>query len=460
MNIGNVISVEQKQTLSLFIKQSLAILAMNNIELGDFLQKEQLDNPVLEFSPAFDTQSFQNIAGWLKNDRPLPAVLSAAEDDFATRCDIPAREAPSIKDYLKSQLDLKGFCAREIRAVDMIIDLLDDDGLLTSPLEEICFLTRLSPAAAQKCVTALQALEPCGIAHASLSDCLKAQLRASGRTDPLLFSLVDCLPEIAGGKYARIALRLGLPVKQVKCCADIIRSLNPRPARGFCADQTLYIVPDMIVTENGDGYEIALNNDRLGSLAISSYYRDLLYKTDDPEIVDYLKIRLARAVQLLKSVEHRRETVIRIGEAILERQTDFFKGTAPLRPMVMREVAATLGVHESTVSRAVKNKYLQCRRGAFSLKSFFISGGYLNENACRNDGDVPDLVSRDHIKSTLLSLIKAEDARKPLSDSALCTRLEGMGFSISRRTVAKYRDELGVKNAFDRKAAEKPLFPS
>ena len=294
---------------------------------------------------------------------------------------------------------------------------------------------------AARCLNDLRQLEPYGIFAEDLKHCLLKQIQVLGMEDTDLWQVVDgYLEAVAGGKISEISRGLGLTTAKVRKCISQIAELNPRPLAGFGTENASYIVPDIILhRENGEWYG-ELNDSWMEDYKINDYYLKMMKESGDEELVSYFKEKLERVRFLMGSIEQRRQTIMGIVDLIIERQKPFLEGKGPLTPMTMRDAAEALGIHPSTVSRAVRGKYLQYPNGSIFMKSLFTA------SAGKEDG-----VSAMGVKQTLKELIEGEDHRKPYSDKDLAELLESRGIHISRRAVAKYREEMGIKGSFERR---------
>ena len=284
-------------------------------------------------------------------------------------------------------------------------------------------------------------MEPVGVFSANLKECLLRQLEVLGAEDEMLEKIIaDYLEDVAEGNISRISRALHISTAQVRKYILMIETLNPRPVMGFGEQQSEYIVPDIILRKD-EKWEIILNDSWYGKYEISDYYQKMMDETKDEELKAYFLNKAQRARFILKNIEQRRKTLLDLMEKILERQKDYFEGTGSLTPMTMTEIAEQMGVHPSTVSRAVRGKYVQYPQKTVLLKSLF-SQGISKET---------DQINATEIKERLRKLIKEENRQKPYSDQKLKELLEEQEISISRRAVAKYREEMGIKGSFDRK---------
>jgi RNA polymerase sigma-54 factor len=329
--------------------------------------------------------------------------------------------------------------------VEYVLGSLNGSGWLDEPVADLAAHAGLSASVMERAVALVQGLEPPGVAARSLSECLTIQLKRRGETGLPLTIADRYLEDMGKDHYNRIARATGASREEIQAACTVIRSLDPRPGAGFAPREALrYITPDLVVVNFEDHFEILTNDYYFPTLKVSAYYQKLMKSTDEAQVKDYLTGKVKQARWVVRSVEQRRSTLMNCAKCIVERQETFFRrGPGHLRPMTLADVAAVLEVHESTVSRAVKDKYLQCAHGVFPLGYFFsrslpVSGG--------GDG-----VSAEQAKTALKALIDGEDKKKPLSDQKLCDLLASRGIEISRRTVAKYRDELGISSTSGRK---------
>ena len=382
------LELNQKQQLSQSQIQSLNILALDNGELSEFLQNEYIENPILDYSPS-------------------PSSYTVSED---RSFDIPAENTEEVKTFLLDQLNQNDFTPMEWQTMKFY-DVLSD-------------------------------LEPAGIFSENLSQCLLKQLEVKGKkTDILETIILDHLDDIALGHISTISRKLKLSTAEVRKNIAVIRNLNSKPLQGFSTARTEYITPDIIVTYQEDQWDIRLNDDWVGNYSLNDYYVKMLRDAKDPELKDYFQKKYERCRFIIASIEQRRQTMLKITEAVLARQPDFFLNHGCLKPMTMNDVAGDIDMHVSTVSRGIKGKYLQFPCGIVSMRSLF-SGAAPASGASVSTGD---------IKMILKELVASEDPRKPYSDQKLCNLLKDKGISISRRTVAKYREQMGIKGTYDRK---------
>ena len=398
------LELNQKQQLSQSQIQSLNILALDNGELSEFLQNEYIENPILDYSPS-------------------PSSYTVSED---RSFDIPAENTEEVKTFLLDQLNQNDFTPMEWQTMKFMIDCLDSGGFFKISVHELSVLLTIPEDEIRKCYDVLSDLEPAGIFSENLSQCLLKQLEVKGKkTDILETIILDHLDDIALGHISTISRKLKLSTAEVRKNIAVIRNLNSKPLQGFSTARTEYITPDIIVTYQEDQWDIRLNDDWVGNYSLK----------------DYFKKKYERCRFIIASIEQRRQTMLKITEAVLARQPDFFLNHGCLKPMTMNDVAGDIDMHVSTVSRGIKGKYLQFPCGIVSMRSLF-SGAAPASGASVSTGD---------IKMILKELVASEDPRKPYSDQKLCNLLKDKGISISRRTVAKYREQMGIKGTYDRK---------
>jgi RNA polymerase sigma-54 factor len=319
-----------------------------------------------------------------------------------------------------------------------LVGSLDDRGFLTVKAPDAALQTGLSLEAVQEAVTALKTFDPPGIGAESLAECLLAQLSAKGRPDSLAARIIrDHFELLTRRRIPELSRKLGAASDDIQLAIEEIGKLDPAPGRQFAEDQNRVVVPDVIVEHDGNEWKIHLNNDYIPRLRISSTYRDLIAKGSlSKSERDYLKDRMRSGKFLIDSIEQRQRTIERITREILKAQMPFFEhGVAQLRPLTMTQIADVVGVHETTVSRAIANKYIRTPHGVFEFKYFF-TPGYQNDNGAS--------VSNTSVKEMIADLVAAEDKGSPFSDQELVTKLQEKGINIARRTVAKYREELGI----------------
>lgn len=442
-------SQKQSQVLSPQMMQSMKILQMGLQELREYIEEAIQENPVLELpEPGEEPRREEDFARkleWLEaNDRQNAYyhLQDAEGEDSDPLANVGCflDEEDDLNRYILSQFMGTDLEPEVMEALEFLVEQLDQNGWLDEELPVLAQAAGLSQRAMARALTELQAAEPAGVGARSLPECLRLQIQRRAGDHRLAEVIAErYLDELARGRYGAISRDLGAAEREVRSACDLIRTLNPRPGTGFAARENLvYITPDLVVTTLEDGFEITANDTAIPRLKLSSYYTQLMRETGDQEVREYLSGKANQAKWVVKSIEQRRSTLLQCARWVVERQEAFFRqGPGHLRSLTMGEVARSIGVHESTISRTVKDKYLQCDRGVYPL-SYFFSRPLGREDA-----------SPEAAKALLRELVERES--KPLSDQKLSEEMGRRGCAISRRTVAKYREELNIPNASGRK---------
>lgn len=440
------LKAELRQELKLTpqLLQSMEILQMTSQELLEYLGRAAEENPVLEQedAPVLRTayEELRQKASWI--DGGVYGSTFTHGDDSLPERGMVDRETESLSAFLCDQLDRMHLSKPLLALSKYIAELVDEDGYLTQ--EDLDGLSELKipQVMIDQSLDAVQSLDPAGVGARSLSECLLLQLARQKTVSPAVMDIVArFLPELSRKHYGPICKALGITIETVQAAEKVIAALEPYPGRAFQpAEPTVYIRPDVFVVELDGELQIVLNEYYLPRVSVSDYYTRLLKESDEKETREYLRQKLRQARWLLDCLERRGTTLRRCAEAILEAQRSFFAGqTSDLIPMSLSSLAEALSLHPSTISRAISGKYLQCRQGTYPLRYFF-------SRAIGGQG-----ASRQAVKLKLLALVKGEDPRAPLSDQRLCELLSQDGVTIARRTVAKYRIELGIGSSTARK---------
>ena len=470
MKLDYNLKLEQTQKLIITpeLKLAITLLQYSALELQDHIQEELLNNPVLEVQEAKEAEKEDE-----KEPEPVAVEEPPVDDDFPweeyfrdmdldtaaystgrTR-EIPdyqptvencARTSGTMLEDLLGQLRLLPLTARQYSLAAYIAGNLDHNGYLQGELEDLAAAIGAKVSTLQGALRIVQKLEPSGVGCRSLQECLLLQLEKFEQPPALVVDIIKrFLPAAADCRYRYIATRLSCEEKAVKDAVEFIRTLNPKPGSIFGeGEETRYIVPDVIVERVDDEYVVMGNESGIPLLTISPFYKNIL-KNDstDEKLSKFIKDKIERAYWLIRSIEQRRLTLFRVSQQIIDIQKPFLdSGIKKLKPLTLKEVALNVGVHESTVSRATANKYIQTPRGLFPLKFFFSSG-------LTGTGGAD--YSSHSIKTYIQELIDAEDQAKPLSDQRLAELLQERGINISRRTVAKYREEISIPASFKRR---------
>ncbi len=462
----------QRLVMTPMLQQAIQLLQLSTIELQELLQKELTENPLLEESPVDEGPAPEPPA-----DEPTPEAtppdapavaevveppdlpfdltevmfgppeersLVEQEEHEETRFENFVGTTPTLADHLHDQLCLSVAAPDGRAAGEEIIGNLDEDGYLRATLAEMAEKTGLSAAVFEKALALVQDFDPPGVAARDLRECLLIQLRGQEGADPLAIEILESHFEaFQRCKHAEIARALKQDLERVQEAIEEIAGLEPRPGRRFAPDDTRYVVPDVYVYKTDDGYAIVLNDDGIPRLRINRDYRNLLVREKDDGARRYVEDRLRSAIWLIKSVHQRQRTLYRVTDSIVKFQKEFLdRGLPYLRPLSLRDVAEDIGMHESTVSRVTTNKYVQTPQGLFELKFFFHSGIATGRG---------EMVSSISVKKMIQDLVAEESPQKPLSDQEITRSLKQRGLSIARRTVAKYREELGILPSHQRK---------
>ena len=459
--LGLSARLTQRLILTPSLQQAIKLLPLTTLELAEVLEQEVMENPLLEEVPTQETQTAEEAAQEEPAEReraedPLKEIeierfFEDYFDDGAERRMRPAElpevppientltESPDLYDHLLWQLRMTAADELTVEIGEAIIQNLDDDGLLRVSLEDVAAMGPWPIEAVEKSLALVQSLDPPGVATRTLSECLRVQLRVLGLEDsPADVMVRDHLKQLQAHQYPEIARQMSLTADEVAHHLEIIRGLSPRPGSRYGPSRSAYILPDVFVVKEGDEYKIVLNDDGLPKLRISPTYRRMLDRKEpgSEETRAYVKDKLRSALWLLKSVDQRQRTIYKVAESIVRHQRAFLDhGISQLRPLVLRDVASDIGMHESTVSRVVANKYMHTPRGVYEMRYFFHSG---------ITSSMGEAVSSVTIKDRIRKMIVDEDAFHPLSDSRIAEVLGAEGLPLARRTVAKYREELRI----------------
>lgn len=448
------IEIKQKQTLTPQMIEAMKILQMNVQDLSEYLETAALENPVFDMESSENTlpdsqeQEIQKKIEWL--DRTSPIKNSYKEksswepsNSFAEERKFQNSEN-DFREDLFFQLRLSDFSKPVARGIKEIVLNLAPNGYLDEPIEQIAKRIGISKVEIDQALKVVQSLEPAGIGARSLSECLCLQLKRQKKGGLPLLIAEHYLKEVGEGHYHRIIKETHASPTEIQEACSIIRSLNPKPCSNYGQDEeTQYITPDLFVFSQDDKLRVSLNDNCLPSLHISGYYQKLLQRTDDSQVKSYLSGKFKQAQWLVQSISQRRETLLSCASCLVQEQQDFFLKGSYLKPLSLQDISQKLGIHESTVSRAIKGKYLQCDRGTYPLSYFFSH----RLKGVEQEQDT----SAAQAKALLKKLIQEEDKKKPLSDQKLSELLQAQKITLSRRTVAKYREELEILPASGRR---------
>ena len=374
----------------------------------------------------------------LHEEKDYWSSSSPAETEFS-QFECPFRDNSSMQEYLMEQLRFikhgSKLSEELFKTAEYLIGNLDNNGYLASGIEELAAALKVSKKSIEKALSLVQQLDPAGIGARNLKECLALQFSLIPDHPPQLPGILDYLDDLAAGHYKKIATALDITDKEVRKMGELLRLLDPKPGSRFSSNSNLkYIIPDAIIKKVEDEYVVTVNERDIPRISINHTYRKALLGHEDEELKKYVRQKVTSALNLIKSIELRRITIQEVLEAIVRRQKNFLDdGVAALKPLTMKEIAQELNIHESTVSRVSANKYVQTPRGLYSVKCFFAG------SIGREQGVTPE-----HIKEDIKNYLAKENPEKPLSDQYLAEMFQKAGIEISRRTIAKYRDELGI----------------
>ncbi|MCI7607969.1 MAG: RNA polymerase factor sigma-54 [Enterocloster clostridioformis] len=455
------LQVKQTQTLSQRMIQSAEILQMTSQELNTYINELALENPVIDIvEPPTAQEQRESIEQqeWLNSFNEENYYLYQRQNndddyDFKSSWNINTDDGETLQDYLWSQLITENFTDQETEIIKFMLECLDNKGYLEESIETIASYFGTDTELVEDLLSDLQALDPSGVCARSLEECLKLQLERRNMLTPVLESIIDnCLEMVAKNQIPAIARKLRLSPAETAGYCQIIKSLNPKPGVSFSSrDQLRYIIPDVTIVKFKDHFDILLNESMYPTIELNSYYRQMNQNPESSELKEYLGNKIRQAEWVKQCVTQRGKTLMQVSRAILEHQEEFFTfGPAHLSPLRLADIAQELDIHESTVSRAVSKKYLQCSWGVYPMNYFFSRSVAVQESSGNENG--AQSVTAADIKRVLREIIEEENKKKPYSDRLLGEKLAERGISISRRTVAKYREEEGIADASGRKA--------
>ena len=454
------LQVKQTQTLSQRMIQSAEILQMTSQELNTYINELALENPVIDIvEPPTAEEQRESIEQqeWLNSFNEENYYLYQRQNndddyDFKSSWNINTDDGETLQDYLWSQLITENFTDQETEIIKFMLECLDNKGYLEESTETIASYFGTDTEIVEDLLSDLQALDPSGVCARTLEECLKLQLERRDILTPVLESIIDnCLEMVAKNQIPAIARKLRLSPTETAGYCQIIKSLNPKPGVSFSSrDQLRYIIPDVTIVKFKDHFDILLNESMYPTIELNSYYRQMNQNPESSELKEYLGNKIRQAEWVKQCVTQRGKTLMQVSRAILEHQEEFFTfGPAHLNPLRLADIAQELDIHESTVSRAVSKKYLQCSWGVYPMNFFFSRSVAVQESSSSESGT--QSVTAADIKRVLLEIIEEENKKKPYSDRLLGEKLAERGISISRRTVAKYREEEGIADASGRK---------
>jgi RNA polymerase sigma-54 factor len=490
------LKMTQQLVMTPQLQQAIKLLQLSRMELVDLVRTEMTENPLLEGADESDEEPVQSgespaeaQAVEAKAEAKEPEKLEEVKgedganeidwDQYLDHYQLQGHTAPSNRgladeelpgaesnltrktdlfDHLAWQIRLSNFTPEEEKVALLVIGNLDEDGYFKmpavegesddaaprDPLVRVAFEAGVGVEFAEKVLHKVQALDPTGVAARDLRECLLLQVRQMNADTPEIVAIIERhLRHLESKNYGAIAKDLRISVDEVVKAVKVISRLEPKPGRAYSGDEPQYITPDVYVHKMGDKYVTVLNDDGLSKLRISGMYRSALKNGQAGAAKEYIQDKLRSAVWLIRSIHQRQRTIYKVTESIVKFQRDFLdKGIAHLKPLILRDVAEDIGMHESTVSRVTTNKYVHTPQGIYELKFFF------NSAINRTGGDE---IASEAVKNHIRQIVAAEDAKHPHSDQRIVEILKGQGIEIARRTVAKYREVLGILPSSRRK---------
>ena len=456
MDFNLNLTQEQKLIMTQQMQLSIKLLQMSTYDLREYIEKEFSENPLLEakygeekpVKEERDRLDYRELIKYLESDNYASQSYGEYNEDEISPFTFISKPK-SLKDYVREQIvDLS--IDKYIRSLcNYMIECLDKRGYLDIKKEELIEETRCSSEDFEKALIILQSLEPLGIGARNLKECLKIQLYRKGLYKEEIENIIyNHLDNLAENRYNIIAKDLKISLKKAQEYGDLIKSLEPKPSRGFYTGEDVnFLIPDAEIRKVDGEFLILMKEDVLPRLSLNPMYKSLLKeKEEDKEATEYIKEKLDRVLFLIKSIEQRQNTIYKVLEYILKKQKYYFeKGEKYLKPMALKEIAENLGVHESTVSRAIRDKYILTPKGTIKIRDLFV-------NSLSSKEGEEEEVTVINIKRKIEELIDKEDKKKPLSDQNISDFLNREeGIKISRRTVTKYREELGLRASSKRR---------
>ncbi|MDD6796327.1 MAG: RNA polymerase factor sigma-54 [Clostridiaceae bacterium] len=455
INLRQKLSQQQKMVLTQKMQQSIKILQMPINELRDYIYKEFEENPVLDLKKDFIEKKENNNEN-LKEYDYKEIVKYFEFDNYGSQSYENYEDAVSPFNFISEKKSLKIFLHEQIsessndeiigEIAHYLVENLDHRGYLEIDIEEISKELNIDIVTVEKALGFFQNLEPCGIGARDIKECICIQLRHLNIDNDILFDIVEnYLEDIAENRYKNIAKNYKISEKEVQKYSDIIKKLEPKPSRGFFTGEDVkFIMPDAEIKEFNGEFYIIMNDRLLPKLTINNMYKTIIANNDKNNVTRYVQDKIDNALFLIKSIEQRKKTLRKVLEKIIIKQKPFLKhGTSYIKPMTLKEISEEIGMHESTVSRAIKNKYVLTSFGTIKIRDLFITG-LTRDNA-------EEEVSVVQIKNKIKELIDLEDRKKPMSDQVISKILNEQNMNISRRTVAKYREAMGIKASSKRK---------
>ncbi len=472
LEIKQSLKLSQQLIMTPQLQQAIKLLQLSRLELVDVVQNEMQENPVLEEGPEdYQTEEARaengeqsNLEQQMAEDKPEPEIDSKSDIDWGNYLEnysassytasYEDEERPSFEstltrkasltDHLLWQLKLAQLTPEEEEIGSLIVGNLDEDGYLQADIAEIAAQEGVAVEVAERVLKKVQGFDPVGVAARNLQECLLIQAYHLGLKGSLAEQILERhLSNLENKNYNAVARDLGVTLQEVIDAVRVIARFEPKPGRPYASEEPQYITPDIYVHKVGDDYIVVLNEDGMPKLRISSFYRNALHNSGSDVAKEYIQEKLRSAVWLIRSIHQRQRTIYKVTKSIIKFQREFFdKGVAYLRPLVLRDVAEDIQMHESTISRVTSNKYVHTPQGVFELKYFF------NSSINRTDGDS---IASQSVKDRIRQIVAGENPRKPYSDQKIVEILKQADIDIARRTVTKYREMMGLLSSTQRK---------
>lgn len=458
MELKQTLKLQQKLIMTPQLQQAIQLLQLTRQELIELINAELMNNPLLEDdiqtekneeqvktekqSDANEMETTESVfkeSG--RESYEYTAFTGSAEEERR----FESKREDSLYEYMLWQLNIENFSDEEKIIGKAIIGNIEEDGYLRTSTEEIAKQFNFSPEEVNRVLLKIQELEPPGVGARNLKECLLIQVKQRNINDPLVRDLIEnCLEDIEQGKFDYISRKLNVSEERIKEAINILRSLNPKPGYSITPSDAIPIIPDVIVKKVGDDYDVSINEEGLPIFKINNHYYKLLNSEDTPpQIRNYLNEKKRAIDNLKQAIIKRNESILAVAKSIVKHQKEFFdKGIEYLKPLVLREIAEDVHLHESTVSRICKGKYMETHFGIFEMKRFFSSRVVLSDNS---------EVSGETIKLKIKELIENENPREPYTDAEIVEKLKAAGINIARRTVVKYREQMKIPPSRERK---------
>lgn len=439
----------QQLVLTPQLQQAIRLLQLSQMELLEAIEQEIKENPVLEIEEESaeqkEIQKKEEVTEWLERFSPSEDFIGREDKDFFDYENM-VKKASDLRDYLRWQVGVSEFSREERVWAEWIIENIDDNGYLASSLPEISAASGIPVEQLEGVLKKVQKLDPAGVGARDLKECILIQYEETGEKDPAFEAVVGSHFELFRKMDLKdIARKTGYPVEKIREIFERIKSFDPKPGRNYESDQTIYVVPDVYVVKTEDGFEVLLNDEGIPELKMSRYYMNLYADEKlNGDAREYIKKKIKQAEWFMKSLEQRQKTLYLVSKSIVDFQQEFFeKGVRCLKPLILKDVAHYIGVHESTVSRITTNKYMGTPFGVYEMKFFFTTGV---------GSESGEAVSTNAVMDLIMEIISKEDKKDPLKDEEIVALLKSQyNITIARRTVAKYREVLHIQSSRERR---------